>query len=255
MLRSIKSLGLVAGALLIWLPGTLPAAAVTYERDVSPLLNHSCAKCHGDAMAMAGLKLNSEAAVLEGGKSGPAIVPGKSGDSLLIKRVLGLNDAPRMPMGGDPLTHDQVALLQQWIDQTDFTAVKKAPPAAAPAGPPDSSQSVSPLRRQSAPHSGIALLWRATVPTSSRPVCGSIRSQGVLKGSESGKVVVPGHSDDSRVVRRLLAKERPQMPYGGPPLTQTANRHHPPVDRRRRARTRFHPTGRFGQTPSNIGRM
>ena len=143
MLRSTKNLGFVAGALLIWLPGTLPAAAVTYERDVRPLLNQSCAKCHGDAMAMAGLKLNSEAAVLEGGKSGPAIVPGKSGDSLLIKRVLGLNDAPRMPMGGDPLTHDQVALLQQWIDQTDFTAVKKRRPRS-PRGPADSSQQ-SPL--------------------------------------------------------------------------------------------------------------
>ena len=41
----------------------------------------------------------------------------------------------------------------------------------------------------------------------------------ILKGAETGKVVVPGKSDSSRLVRRLLAQERPLMPYGGPPLS------------------------------------
>ena len=140
----MKNFGLVAGAVLISLSGTLPAASVSYENDIRPLLDQSCGKCHGDGMAMAGLKLNSEAAVLQGGKSGPAIVPGKSGDSLLIKRVLGLGDAPRMPMNGSPLTQQQVALLKQWIDQTDFTAVKKTEPAPKPASTPENSQQ-SPL--------------------------------------------------------------------------------------------------------------
>ncbi|MBV8452017.1 MAG: DUF1549 domain-containing protein, partial [Deltaproteobacteria bacterium] len=40
-----------------------------------------------------------------------------------------------------------------------------------------------------------------------------------LKGSQSGPIIVPGHSDQSRLIRRLLAEEKPQMPYGGPPLS------------------------------------
>src|SRR6185437_1512858 len=41
----------------------------------------------------------------------------------------------------------------------------------------------------------------------------------ILKGSDSGKIVTPGKSGESRIVRRLEAQERPQMPYGGPPLS------------------------------------
>ncbi|MGA8029165.1 MAG: PSD1 and planctomycete cytochrome C domain-containing protein, partial [Bryobacteraceae bacterium] len=42
----------------------------------------------------------------------------------------------------------------------------------------------------------------------------------ILKGSDFGKVIVPGHSEQSRLIRRLMAQERPQMPYGGPPLSE-----------------------------------
>jgi cytochrome c553 len=43
--------------------------------------------------------------------------------------------------------------------------------------------------------------------------------QAILTGSGSGKVVTPGDSQNSRIVRRLLGLEQPQMPYGGPPLS------------------------------------
>jgi mono/diheme cytochrome c family protein len=42
--------------------------------------------------------------------------------------------------------------------------------------------------------------------------------QGLLTGGMNGKVVIPGNSLESHVVRRLLGLEQPQMPYGGPPL-------------------------------------
>src|SRR5256714_13132776 len=40
----------------------------------------------------------------------------------------------------------------------------------------------------------------------------------ILSGSANGKVVIPGDSQNSHIVRRLLGLEQPQMPYGGPPL-------------------------------------
>jgi hypothetical protein len=201
-------------------PAAFAAQTVTYEKDIAPILAQSCSKCHGAGMAMSQLRLDSEAAILHGGKSGPAIVPGKSGDSLLMKRILGLTDGPRMPMGGDPLPEQEVQLLRAWIDHGDFTAVKAE---ASPSTPASSS---------TASRGGSSPLFATKV----RPILAA-RCYGchgadthqnglrldslnaILKGSENGKVVVPGHSADSRLIQRLEAKERPQMPYGGPPLS------------------------------------
>src|SRR5262249_11300049 len=52
-----------------------------------------------------------------GGASGPAIVPGHGNDSLLIHRVRGEDGKARMPRVGTPLSADQIALLEKWIDQ------------------------------------------------------------------------------------------------------------------------------------------
>ena len=44
------------------------------------------------------------------------IVPGKSGDSLLVQRILGVGEQARMPMGGKPLPPEKIGLIKQWID-------------------------------------------------------------------------------------------------------------------------------------------
>src|SRR5574340_991641 len=65
------------------------AQAVDFNRDIAPILQAYCVKCHGSEKPQAQLRLDSETAVLRGGISGKVVVPGKSGDSLLIKRLLG----------------------------------------------------------------------------------------------------------------------------------------------------------------------
>ena len=52
-----------------------------------------------------------------GGLSGTPITPGKSEDSLLIRRVLGLDGEDQMPLDGDPLPEATIARLRAWIDQ------------------------------------------------------------------------------------------------------------------------------------------
>jgi mono/diheme cytochrome c family protein len=221
-LRGRRALFLTGALLTICAAPSLAATAVTFDHDIRPFFEQACSKCHGDGMAMAGLKLTSESAVLQGGKSGPAIVPGKSGDSLLLKRILGLTDAPRMPMGGNPLSSDQVALIRQWIDQTDFTAARRATPksAAAPTSTALNSERQSPLFADQVRPILASRCYGCHGPDNQQAGLRLDSLPSVLKGSESGKVVIPGHSDESRLIRRLLAKERPQMPYGGPPLTQ-----------------------------------
>jgi hypothetical protein len=92
-------------------------ATVDFVRDIRPILADTCIECHGEQKQKGDLRLDSREAALRGGSSGPAVVPNDSAKSLLIKRVLGEGDDPRMPKKKDPLTAQQIALLTRWIDQ------------------------------------------------------------------------------------------------------------------------------------------
>jgi hypothetical protein len=92
-------------------------AVVDFHRDVQPILAASCYACHSSNEPRADLRLDSKALALEGGVSGPAILPGDSRGSLLLHRVRGEDGQPRMPRTGTPLRADQVAVLASWIDQ------------------------------------------------------------------------------------------------------------------------------------------
>ncbi|MGH9372062.1 MAG: PSD1 and planctomycete cytochrome C domain-containing protein, partial [Vicinamibacterales bacterium] len=76
-----------------------------------------CYECHGRSKARAKLRLHAPGFIRRGGQSGPAIVPGKSHDSELIRRVTDPNDEDRMPLDSDPLPDATIALLRSWIDQ------------------------------------------------------------------------------------------------------------------------------------------
>jgi len=112
----------------------LPAAAagaddgIDYTRQVKPILAR-CYACHGALRQKAGLRLETGALIRAGGDSGPAIVPGKSAESLMIERVTSADEDTRMPpkSEGAPLTAEQIALLKAWIDQ-GAAAPEEAPP-------------------------------------------------------------------------------------------------------------------------------
>lgn len=186
---------------------------VSFDKDIAPIFRESCAPCHTTA-EMGRLKLDSEAAVLRGGQSGPAIVAGHGADSLLVKRLLGVGDAPRMPMGRNPLSAAQIALIRSWIDRGSFSAPAPQIAHSAPrttGSSPIFAQNVRPILAARCYSCHGSDLQQNGLRLDSLPA--------ILKGSDYGPVVVPGHSDKSRLVRRLLAQERPQMPYGGPPLS------------------------------------
>lgn len=92
------------------------ANAVDFGTEVHPILAGRCAPCHSGDKPAAGLSLESRAQALTGGAGGPAIVPGKSGQSLLVLKVSG-QKGPRMPAAGEPLTERQIAVLRAWIDE------------------------------------------------------------------------------------------------------------------------------------------
>jgi len=85
-----------------------------FERKVRPLLAENCYSCHSQAAEenKGGLLLDSRAAILKGGDSGEAIVPGKPADSLLIGAVK-YEDYEMPPKG--QLADDQIATLEKWV--------------------------------------------------------------------------------------------------------------------------------------------
>lgn len=98
----------------------LPAAAegaVDFARDIKPVFDASCVKCHGRGAAKGGFSLDSRETFLAGGDSGPAAEPGKSASSYLIELVSGLDPNNVMPVKGSRLTPEQVGLFRAWIDQ------------------------------------------------------------------------------------------------------------------------------------------
>ncbi len=70
-----------------------------FEMRIRPLLARNCYACHTTSR-MGGLQLDTREHVLQGGKSGPAIVPGKPDESLLIQAVRRTHERIKMPPQG-----------------------------------------------------------------------------------------------------------------------------------------------------------
>src|SRR5204863_3762639 len=73
------------------------AEPVNYTVQVKPLLAKNCFGCHGPDKQRASLRLDTAASIREGGDTGPAVVPGKSASSLLIRAVSGADGITAMP--------------------------------------------------------------------------------------------------------------------------------------------------------------
>lgn len=102
-----------------------------FVRQVRPILEATCVECHGPEKVKARLRMDSVAALQQGGKSGPLFVPGDPDASLLMRRVLGLDGEDQMPLDNDPLTPEQIDTLRRWIAEGGHYA----PPARADSQP------------------------------------------------------------------------------------------------------------------------
>jgi len=76
--------------------------------EVRAIFEKSCYGCHGPKLQSANLRLDTQAE--------KAIVPGDASGSVLYRRITGVGDAARMPLGGTPLNAAEVAVIKNWID-------------------------------------------------------------------------------------------------------------------------------------------
>ena len=97
-----------------------------FERHVRPLFVSKCQSCHNAKEAESGLQFSSRQAILKGGDRGPAVVPGKPQESLLL-RAVEYQSEPQMPPKSR-LNRQQIAAIRKWIAAGAVWPVTNASP-------------------------------------------------------------------------------------------------------------------------------
>ncbi len=175
--------------LLILLSGNFLLTAQSFEANVKPTFAAKCVSCHNEKLALGKFALHSADAVLKGGETGPAIVPGDAAKSLLIDKIV----TRQMPPGKVKLSDAEIDQIRAWIN----TGLAKAPTVAA----------------NISEHEVRGILQARCV------LChGSTRKEGGLdlrtlasrlKGGKSGPALVAGKPDESLLLQRIVKGEMP----------------------------------------------
>ena len=95
--------------------GDDPAAVEFFESKVRPLLVNRCQSCHGGEKSKGGLRLETRAEAMTGGLSGPALVPGRPDESLMVEAI-NYGDEIKMPPRSK-LPAEEIATLTRWVEQ------------------------------------------------------------------------------------------------------------------------------------------
>jgi Protein of unknown function (DUF1553)/Protein of unknown function (DUF1549)/Planctomycete cytochrome C len=168
---------------------------VDFYRDIEPLLKEKCQSCHGPGQQLSGLRLDDRKAALAGGNTGVVIKPGNSADSRLIHLVAGLSKELRMPLNGEPLLTEQIALLRGWIDQG-----ASWPERTGPTAPPSEARSLRPKSK----HWAFVAPQRPKLPKVKRSAW--IRNpidRYVLARLEKENIAPSAEADRETLIRRL----------------------------------------------------
>ena len=113
---------LVAGLNLLLLANGLSADEIDFRSKIQPIFAEHCSQCHGvdEAKRESGYRLDTREGALAGGESGAvAIVPGKSAESELVRRIVSEDPDTLMPPPSEkkPLSPEQKESLKRWIDE------------------------------------------------------------------------------------------------------------------------------------------
>ncbi len=112
----LGSVAFCCGAADVSLPEPF-AGEIDFGRDIAPILESKCVKCHGKGKKKGGFNLDSRERILQAADSGPAIQLGNSAESYLVQLVAGVDPDNVMPQKGSRLTEKEVGLIRTWIDR------------------------------------------------------------------------------------------------------------------------------------------
>lgn len=229
-LLSCGMVGLLLGAVAAWAqqsaglsisPADLQAGRRLYGERIRPVLETQCLMCHQGPKSQGGLDVASREGLLKGGQSGPGVMPGNASVSLLYKLVTH-QQQPAMPYKMAKLTEAQIASIAEWINkgvpyEEPAGGAKEAAQVVAAVSSPAGQQffeQVRPVLEQQCllchggkfKQAGLNVLTRETL----------------LKGSDTGAVVVPGKAEASLLIKKIRHEHDPGMPYQKPKLAEEA---------------------------------
>src|SRR6476620_3046649 len=115
MYRTLMSRTLTLSIVALIAAAALAETPISFTKDIQPIFEASCWKCHGAAVQLSKLDLRTREAALTGGAHGTAIAPGNSQTSRLFRMVAGI-EKPSMPLDGK-LKPDQIEAIRLWIEQ------------------------------------------------------------------------------------------------------------------------------------------
>ena len=169
-----------AAAIFAWVlalaaTGAAAAPPPSFHRDVLPILRTACYGCHAAPAPSGGIALGSYAELVKGGKSGAAVIPGKSGASRLIGMLTGAVK-PQMPPGG-ALKPADIDAIRRWVD-----AGAKNDAPVVPSGKP--------------PATRVA----AAAPTAPAPRTVAVAALGALRGNVAAPVQALAFSPDNKML-------------------------------------------------------
>jgi mono/diheme cytochrome c family protein len=107
----------ICGAMLLATTATLAAEEDrAFAESIRPLFERKCFECHSSkAEELKGnLRLETVEQVLKGGATGPAIVPGDTENSFLLRAIRYQEDDFQMPPSGR-MTDEEIALVEKWV--------------------------------------------------------------------------------------------------------------------------------------------
>lgn len=209
---------------------------VSFAKEIAPILNSKCGECHGGDDPKGRLNLSTIAAMKQGGQSRlPLVVPKNPNQSSLLLRLVTQNPAQRMPKGSkDPLSDSDIQKVFKWISQgASFDGAAEDVPLAElastrPAAGGNAPKKVdnSPVVINKATGSEKISFTKQIAPSivnlcigchggnTPRSGLNLTTFEGMMRGGESGRVIVPGNLDASRLWQLVGAGEQPRMPQG-----------------------------------------
>lgn len=120
MRRSMLSVAFGLPLVLLF-TGCGKLSTASFENDVHPIMQKHCVECHlpgGAGFEASGFLVDSYASIMKGTKFGPVVVSGDALSSSLYRLVAGEVDASiQMPHGKDPISTEEIAVIEKWIEQ------------------------------------------------------------------------------------------------------------------------------------------
>lgn len=206
--------------------GTSKSNELTFAEHIAPLLERRCGSCHGGNDPRAGLTLTTAQGVKQGGNSGPVVVPGSADQSLLVRRLLASGNQ-RMPRGAPaPLPAAEIQAIALWINQGAKFGDAAGKPPVEPDKPKPKIEIALATGNETVSFTRDIAPWLVNLCLNchggNNPRSGfSVETfEKIMLGGDSGRVVLPGNLDGSRLWD-LVGKQDPiKMPQGQALITR-----------------------------------